>query len=276
MPRFYSDEQKSEIVRLYQEGKSVAALAREMGITTTMAARTLSAAGVRDRTRVLSLPKDQQEELTRRYLSGEKVDDIAEAFNIAPSTVRSIAGKNGAEQRTRGAQQRRMSIEDQKKIVDMWNAGSSAAMIASEMDCSSQIVKRILNKHNIYINRRWTTGEKSSQWKGGRIRVNEGYIAVKVYPGEFGHEMANAMNYVPEHRLVMARSLGRPLRPSETVHHINGNPSDNRLDNLQLRQGRHGRGAVFFCNDCGSHNIGSRTLAEARAEYAALTTGETK
>lgn len=39
---------------------------------------------------------------------------------------------------------------------------------------------------------------------------------------------------VLDHRAVMEQFLGRALRKSETVHHKNGNRSDNRLSNLEL------------------------------------------
>jgi len=78
-------------------------------------------------------------------------------------------------------------------------------------------------------------GDKHPRWKGGRHKDNRGYIQLKIQPNNFYFSMAlKPHNYIAEHRLIMAQSLGRCLHPWEIVHHKNGIKDDNRIENLQL------------------------------------------
>jgi len=78
--------------------------------------------------------------------------------------------------------------------------------------------------------------------KGGIMHC-QGYTLVKLRRDDPFFPMANSSRYVFEHRLVMAKHLGRLLKPWEEPHHKNLDRSDNRIENLVLKITRHGRGA---------------------------------
>lgn len=93
------------------------------------------------------------------------------------------------------------------------------------------------------------TGPLNPAWRGGVTlkRPKGNYKGVRYVrcPVEF-LAMARADGYVMEHRLVMAMWVGRPLRRTEVVNHIDHNPANNVRSNLELypTNGDHKRGEV--------------------------------
>lgn len=83
---------------------------------------------------------------------------------------------------------------------------------------------------NKLIRSRSVSGEKGSNWKGGKKINKKGHVLVL----RKEHPMADSTGYVLEHRLVMAEHLGRNLKSDEIVHHKNGIKTDNRIENLMI------------------------------------------
>ncbi len=128
-------------------------------------------------------------------------------------------------------------LGDIKRGREIGRTSHSRFVYFACVDCGKARWVQLLRgePRSLYCNNcsmRGRIGELNSSWKGG-IKKSNGYIEVRIYPDDFFYPMANR-GYVFEHRLIVAKALGRNLHSWEIVHHKNGDKLDNRIENLEL------------------------------------------
>lgn len=263
---------RQKILDLYALGIPGPQIACKIGCSSSYVYTELHAAGVKPRNVgragvggvKFSLTEQQREEVATAYLSGRSIRKIAAMLDRCEDTiVRALRKQNIPLRHNRGGAKRHFTEEQIFAIVTASRNGISQSAIARCFHTSTAIVNKLLLQLGEMPVRFKARGSDHGQWKGGRHITEHGYVLIKVQADSPFSSMRHSGGYVPEHRLVVAQHFGRPLEPYESVHHINGNRQDNRLENLQLRHGNHGNGSVHRCKDCGSFNIESVSLAEA-------------
>lgn len=98
------------------------------------------------------------------------------------------------------------------------------------------------------------TAERHHNWKGGIMQNASGRIFIR----------QGIKGYKARSRVVMEEKLGRKLKSNELVHHINGDPSDDRIENLVvLSRSKHVTG----------HNIGRIHSEETKEKIGTKSRG---
>lgn len=247
MARITVDE--DALIDAYRRGVPTKAIAAEMGIAHQTIFKVLHRRGVPLRGRAPVTPTEV-DVILDRYHAGDTVESIADRLGVTKRTVYNVLDRqNEPKQRKSGPQLSEFSESELARVARLRSERLTKGEIMAEMRCGLERVNRAFDQLGLSHGRGRPRNFK------GQLRTLGGYVVVRLPPDDPLASMAQSTGYVFEHRLLMARSLGRPLEKHETVHHINGNRTDNRLENLQLRSSWHGPGVRHQCRACGSDDV---------------------
>lgn len=257
-----SDQQ---IINAYLRLRSVEKARLELGIPYRRAAFVLMSHGVeRDGLKIYRqasqcYPVSIQHEIVKLHTGGVSHTRLCRMFGGSVASIKQAILRNGGVLLPGTTSRQKIDPDTISKVCALYVGGASQDAIAIQTGIGQTVISRLLQEGGVAARRRMA-GESHPRWRGGRTKTGQGYVWVKVMDSDPFVSMRNRSGYALEHRLTLARHLGRPLLPTETVHHINGDRADNRLENLQLRQGRHGKNVALVCLCCGSQRIGPAPL----------------
>lgn len=185
--------------------------------------------------------KKVYKEIATRYKDGETCVQLAKVYGFSELHILRIVRLHGVKVRRmseakRGRPnyaKRLFGVETERKICEEYCNGKTMKKIARKYKTFHENISRILRRNKVSTRVSKETGklkEYTSRWNGGVSYHPKGYK--RLYMPD--HPTSAKGGLIPEHRLIMEKYLGRELRRGEVVHHINGVPNDNRIENLQL------------------------------------------
>lgn len=266
MPPRLPEKVRRRVVPEFRKMGNAAAVAARLDIGHTTVLRVLAEAGIPRATPTQAHPHrfspEGEREVVRRYVAGERSGVIAREMECSVFLIRKLAKKAGCIILGRGNRVRDFTPDQLSEMKAMWAAGESQKAIGRRFGAAQPTISMALRREGVEAVSRRPSGSRHGNWSGGRITTGDGYVIVMLEKNDPLAEMRSRGGYVREHRLVMARSLGRVLARNETVHHINGKRDDNRIENLELWHSRHPRGERVAEQHCATCTCGHGTRTE--------------
>lgn len=184
------------------------------------------------------LTEKQKDFIARLYETGKySSSKLANRFDVSQPTIFRLLESRGIKRKGitffgkgKLPPNTRITKKQEKKICIEYRNGKTAKELGKKFGFSTSGIMCCLRR-NDEPRRRGT----DAHHKNSRYLHASGYVIVTPKSHERHLNPRKDRNYpMPEHRLVMARHLGRALFKHERVHHKNGNRGDNRLSNLEL------------------------------------------
>lgn len=136
------EELKERIKKMYEDGKTIREIAKELNISYAKVRKILISEGVKLRGRLRQELVNKIIELAKQGYSANR---ISKEMGLNSNTVLRILRKNNLVKT-----KRRLSKEDIERIKTMYESGTSIYKIAKELKISTNLVVYHLKKLNIY------------------------------------------------------------------------------------------------------------------------------
>jgi hypothetical protein len=175
------------------------------------------------------VPRKSRRALVRAYKAGGRLVLLGKPYGYDYKTVRRVLVEEGLTIKPTGSP-RKPLVAPIAKILEWHQSGDSCRQIALRLGTyPNKIADTLRDAGHEPNDGRCRRGRANPITGTGRLVGPQGYITVLLEPHDYWLKGTRGGNTMLEHRYLMARNLGRPLLRSETVHHKNGDKSDNRL-----------------------------------------------
>ena len=185
--------------------------------------------------------------LTEEFLVKEYVNkrrfarDIAREVGCSVVSVTNYLRKYGIEVETRyedrrgylgGTNPAREVMTEEYLTREYVDKNRSQTSIAQELNCSITLVREMLLKYGIEINKEKNHSFISSANNkfGTYITQDKDYLLIY----SPNHPKANSRGYVRLHVILAEYYFDTTIEDGEVVHHVNGDRQDNRKENLVI------------------------------------------
>ncbi len=146
-----TEEQKGEIVALYQDGLTLSAIASRINICVATVSYLLTHEGIKRRRRCkLSEEQQEQEQVVQLYDEGLSLTTIADMFRVSRSVITGVLKRKGRK-RSSGMSARELTERQQKEIVKMYQEGMSLRAIAGKFPISYGTARRLLQQKGVEL-----------------------------------------------------------------------------------------------------------------------------
>lgn len=204
-------------------------------------------------------------ELIGRYEAGLSIYKIAAECDRPPQTVYKLLKRSGVAMRAQSGRPRRTLSDAEREYLRNNYPGQDIPQLATRLRCSGTLVSRALKEMGIKTRQSgWQPKLEPGKadailaaWRSGK--------AANAINAELGTGTGTVKTVLTAAGIPWENRLRRGAKsPAWKGGRIrwSGGYDDNRLENLQLRTGRHGKGVVMHCLDCGSHNVETVEIAD--------------